>query len=728
MKSPQACRHVLLAVALALLASTRPSAKASVVEFETKSGIRTWVDPETPEDRQLYKSSRGDSWELVMSDEFNSPERSFQPGEDHMWTSLEKPDGVNAALEVYSHNMTSTACDDDGTCYFYIKVIDEPSAVQIWNNYQNPPGYKDAKFFYRSAMVQTWNKFCFQGGMVEVRAQIPGAVGANSGNPDLAGGPHAHASMLKYYPTWPGIWMMGNLGRAIFTASTNRMWPFSYSECNSDVFNSSNQRISACDANPGSGMHPYHGRGAPEIDILEGGGTDISASVQLGPGMPKKFRMLPPDDDDNIACIYSSSCVTPGANAPGIPTKVYEALRPYKTWYQGLRYAANNFCLPSATNRQGYAVVEAALAAGVNENVCTLGNCPGSRDPNSDLGFMTDNGVGGASRNAARWGINTNGNLSPRCEKTDVLENVTATPRFEYQMDALSANWPVHMAAYTDYLVYQVEWMTGKTGYIRWMLSGQPLYEIPARAITNPPQDAAMSNPIKIMLEEPMYMIFNAAVSSFWGSQPPNPGRECRGDGNDPVTNKICDSFPMYLKIDYIRVYQDTAKSSDMQVGCDPASHPTKQWIDEHLDEYEDAENKVVDVSGHAFCRTHDDCTIAEETAVVTTGWCVHGRCKCNGATWTGPRCTRTINVQHHSSTSKKTGSPLTSSFGPSWCVTFVTFGLTMVATCVIMCIANKAHKKQEALRKQAEINAANSAMAPAREPVASDVVILQTI
>src|SRR5688572_5202376 len=109
--------------------------------------------------------------------------------------------------------------------------------------------------FYRAAMVQSWNKFCFQGGMVEVRAQLPGAISNASGNPDIAAGPRGHATSKAYYPTWPGIWMMGNLGRAIFTGSTNRMWPFSYNECNDDVFLSSNQRISACDPNPGSGMN-----------------------------------------------------------------------------------------------------------------------------------------------------------------------------------------------------------------------------------------------------------------------------------------------------------------------------------------------------------------------------------------------------------------------------------------------------------------------------------------
>ncbi|GAB9476809.1 Beta-glucan synthesis-associated protein, partial [Globisporangium polare] len=50
------------AVAVLALASTLGLQWLGVhaTEFETKSGIRTWVDPATPEDRQVYTSSRGD--------------------------------------------------------------------------------------------------------------------------------------------------------------------------------------------------------------------------------------------------------------------------------------------------------------------------------------------------------------------------------------------------------------------------------------------------------------------------------------------------------------------------------------------------------------------------------------------------------------------------------------------------------------------------------------------
>ncbi|KAF4317538.1 hypothetical protein G195_009045 [Phytophthora kernoviae 00238/432] len=343
--------------------------------------------------------------------------------------------------------------------------------------------------FYRGGMVQSWNKFCMQGGMVEA----------------------------------------------------------------------SNQRISACEADPGSGLNPYQGRGAPEIDIVEGGGTAISSSIQVGPGMLADFRVVTPKDE-NVLCIYSSSCKTPGANIPA------------------------------------------------------------SLDINSDLGYMYPG-------DEDRWGINTNGtcfstmnsymgeficsagNPDPLCKP---LKDAPTLPlgdsTFAFQMDALSANWPVHMAVYTDFVTYQVEWVPGPKGYVRWMLSDQPLYEIPAQTVTNPPQGKGDTNPRKIMIEEPLYIIFNVAMSSKWGAQPPNPKNPCRGDGMDPVANRICDSFPMYLKIDYIRVYQDLSNDSIMSVGCDPKTHPTRQWIIDHLEEYEDDNNQLVVVRGKAFCRSDSDC------------------------------------------------------------------------------------------------------------------------
>lgn len=120
----------------------------------------------------------------------------------------------------------------------------------------------------------------------------------------------------------------------------------------------------------------------------------------------------------------------------------------------------------------------------------------------------------------------------------------------------------------------------GPQGYVRWQLEGNPIFEIPAKAVVDPPQNAAGTNPKRLMIEEPLYLIFNTALSTSWGTTPPNPGQPCRGNGADARVNKVCDAFPLYLKIDYIRVWQS---SSGMSVGCDPASHPTAQYITEYV-------------------------------------------------------------------------------------------------------------------------------------------------
>ncbi|KAG1695658.1 hypothetical protein DVH05_019397 [Phytophthora capsici] len=120
----------------------------SLVKLETRSGIRPWVDPDTPEDVRTYVTSRGDTWELVMSDEFGDVTRNFSAGADHLWTSLDMPDGTNDALQLYSHDMTSVECDDgeEGLCYMQIKSIDEVNNITVWNNYLRPPGYQNSTF------------------------------------------------------------------------------------------------------------------------------------------------------------------------------------------------------------------------------------------------------------------------------------------------------------------------------------------------------------------------------------------------------------------------------------------------------------------------------------------------------------------------------------------------------------------------------------------------------
>ncbi|RHY02203.1 hypothetical protein DYB36_008598 [Aphanomyces astaci] len=448
-------------------------------------------------------------------------------------------------------------------------------------------------------MMQSWNKFCMQGGLIEVAAKLPGAINilpddvhkSTTMNPNALGElwkdgvktkltPRDRVKDGAYYPTWPGIWLLGNLGRALFSASTSRMWPWTYNECDAEL--SPHQAISACDPNPGYGLHPNQGRGAPEIDILEGGGAAISSSIQIAPGMPDNYRRMPIQKPDSKYCVYGKACDTPGANFPDVPTSAY-AYRGHRNWYQGLKYAANNRCPTDPLEVQQYEPVKAVQMnpALLTTNVYNKMQVSAGRDASADLGLIDGKGP-------AHWGINYNGTCFPiangyigaflcdpdsknlKCEapRREGVANTNQMHPFEYQMDAISANWDIGHDAYTEVL--------GESGYVRWMLEDAPLFEIPSVTLTKPPQagPGKPRNPIKLPIEEPLYIIFNIAVARAWGATPPNADiGPCRGNASKPVpgtyefnkTQNICDSFPMYMEIEYIRVYQD---KSSMFVGC----------------------------------------------------------------------------------------------------------------------------------------------------------------
>ncbi|OZJ03629.1 hypothetical protein BZG36_03729 [Bifiguratus adelaidae] len=132
---------------------------------------------------------------------------------------------------------------------------------------------------YTSGMLQSWNKFCFTGGIMEVNVSLPG-TGTVSG-------------------LWPGVWTLGNLARAGHGATTDGIWPYSYDSC--DIGVTANQSSTQASFLPGqrlnkcvcSGDHPNPGigRGGPELDVLEGAASDgrfrnqgsVSQSAQIAP-------------------------------------------------------------------------------------------------------------------------------------------------------------------------------------------------------------------------------------------------------------------------------------------------------------------------------------------------------------------------------------------------------------------------------------------------------------
>ncbi|KAG1867668.1 beta-glucan synthesis-associated [Suillus subluteus] len=238
------------------------------------------IDPDTPSSAATRTGFDGLPYELVFSDEFNTPNRTFWPGDDPFWEAVNIWYWSTEDQEWYDPAQITTS---NG----YLSIVMD----QIPEN----------DLPYRSGMLQSWNKFCFTGGYIEVSISLPGPNQETQGY-------------------WPGAWTMGNLARPGYGATTDGVWPYSYDSCDVGTFPNqtepdgsgpaaalqsnaskakynyelswlSGQRLSSCTC-PG-GDHPGPsvnvGRGAPEIDILEvehnklGSGQVVSQSGQFAP-------------------------------------------------------------------------------------------------------------------------------------------------------------------------------------------------------------------------------------------------------------------------------------------------------------------------------------------------------------------------------------------------------------------------------------------------------------
>ncbi|KAI0061632.1 glycoside hydrolase family 16 protein [Artomyces pyxidatus] len=232
------------------------------------------IDPATESQFYSKTGSDGRTWNLVFSDEFNTDGRTFWPGDDPFWEAVDLHYWPTGDLEWYNPQAITTK---GGKLVITMTEQD--------NHNLN----------FQSGMLQSWNKFCFTTGIVEVSVSLPGS-------PQAPG-------------FWPGVWSMGNLGRAGYGATTEGTWPYSYAACDTGTFINQTdaqgqpsqaltgapgggqlsllpgQRLSACTC-PGSehpGPNVNVGRNVPEIDILE---AQIDVSIFRGEAS-QSFQVAP---------------------------------------------------------------------------------------------------------------------------------------------------------------------------------------------------------------------------------------------------------------------------------------------------------------------------------------------------------------------------------------------------------------------------------------------------
>lgn len=113
------------------------------------ANIPKLIDPQTPDAAKTRQGFDGHQYQLVFSDEFNTDNRSFYPGDDPFWEAVDLWYGATRDLEWYDPDQVTTA---DG----YLRLKLEQADPTI--NHQ---------LTMKSGMLQSWNKFCFTSGYIE---------------------------------------------------------------------------------------------------------------------------------------------------------------------------------------------------------------------------------------------------------------------------------------------------------------------------------------------------------------------------------------------------------------------------------------------------------------------------------------------------------------------------------------------------------------------------------
>ncbi|OWY98710.1 LOW QUALITY PROTEIN: Beta-glucan synthesis-associated protein [Phytophthora megakarya] len=241
--------------------------------------------------------------------------------------------------------------------------------------------------------------------------------------------------------------MLGNLGRTRFSASTSRLWSYSYDECGANVVDQIFQHIGACAPNSVYGMNPN--RGAPEIDIMDEGGLAFSSSLQIVPGI--------------MMVIVFFHCTRQQETSVSACTNTTVKLR------------ASTTPTPQNHSTSGSVVISSGTKISVRDQTTTANPNPrtprihalsprASGDVNAVLEVIDGKGKD-------HWSTNSIGTCYPLMSsymsfpRNESTPNFSAMISFNRQMNTISSNWLIHFGAYTGFYDYRVEWVTSKNGY-----------------------------------------------------------------------------------------------------------------------------------------------------------------------------------------------------------------------------------------------------------------------
>ena len=118
------------------------------------------IDVATPDSAKTRTGFDGQEYGLVFSDEFEVNGRTFYPGDDPCWEAVDLQYNPMADQAWYDPRQITTK---NGK----LSILLENAA--------------DGGLQYRSGMLQSWNKFCFTSGYIEVSMTLPGPNAETTG-------------------------------------------------------------------------------------------------------------------------------------------------------------------------------------------------------------------------------------------------------------------------------------------------------------------------------------------------------------------------------------------------------------------------------------------------------------------------------------------------------------------------------------------------------------------
>ena len=155
-----------------------------VLQVPQLAGNRYLIDPATPHDARTIPSFHDSSktLQLVFSDEFDLPGRTFWPGDDPYFEAVDLHNWQTGDLEWY-----------------------DPKAIITRNGNLEITLREELNhdLSFSGGMLSSWNKFCFTGGLIVANVSLPGANNVQG--------------------LWPAIWTLGNLGRAGYGSTLDGM-------------------------------------------------------------------------------------------------------------------------------------------------------------------------------------------------------------------------------------------------------------------------------------------------------------------------------------------------------------------------------------------------------------------------------------------------------------------------------------------------------------------------